>query len=88
MKLKQLESLLSEVDQFENPKIDLEQVCTSPHIAARMIFTAANTYGDIENCTVGDFGCGPGILSIASSLMGASIVCGFDCDSDALETAW
>jgi predicted RNA methylase len=72
MKLKQLESILTDIDPFENPKIDLEQVCTSPHIAARMIFTAANSFDDIEGCNVGDFGCGPGILSIASSLMGAS----------------
>ena len=60
MKLKKLESMLSEIDPFENPKIDLEQVCTSPHIAARMIFTAADTYEDIESCNIGDFGCGPG----------------------------
>ena len=60
MKLKQLESILSDIDPFENPKIDLEQVCTSPHIAARMIFTAANTYDDIVDCSIGDFGCGPG----------------------------
>ena len=63
MKLKQLESMLSDIDPFENPKVNLEQVCTSPHIAARMIFTAANTYEDIEGCNIGDFGCGPGILS-------------------------
>ncbi len=36
MKLRQLESALSEVDVFDNPKVDLEQVPTSAHIG---IFT-------------------------------------------------
>lgn len=64
MKLKQLESMLSDIDPFEHPKVDLEQVCTSAHIAARMIFTAANTYEDIEGCNIGDFGCGPGMRNV------------------------
>jgi putative methylase len=107
LKLKQLESYLTEVDTFEAPKVELEQYSTSAHIAARMVYNAATSYEDIEGkvqiifaknrcltlirnvgCFVGDFGCGPGILSIASSLMGASFVCGFDVDQDALDTAW
>jgi predicted RNA methylase len=88
MKLKQLESMLSEVNpDFEKPKVDLEQVSTSPHIASRMIFTAANTYDDIEGCSVGDFGVGPGVLSLGAHAMGAAYVCGFDCDQDALDLA-
>lgn len=79
---------MSEVDSFEKPKVQLEQVSTSPEIASRMIFTAANSFADIENCTVGDFGCGPGILSIASSLLEAATVVGFDIDESALETCW
>jgi predicted RNA methylase len=62
MKLKHLESALSEVDLFENPSIELEQVPTSPHIASRMIHTAAETYGDITDQVVGDFGMGTGML--------------------------
>ena len=88
MKLKHLESALSEVDAFESPKIELEQIPTSPHIASRMIFTAASQYGDIEGQLVGDFGCGPGILSIACSLMGATSVLSIDVDEEALDTAW
>jgi predicted RNA methylase len=45
MKLRYLETALSEVDVFEEPKIELEQVPTSAHIAARMIHTAAEVYG-------------------------------------------
>lgn len=62
MKLRYLESELSEVDVFENPKVDLEQVPTSPHIAACMIHAAAEVYGDIEGKLVGDFGVGTGML--------------------------
>ena len=88
MKLKQLESMLSEVNPvFDNPKVNLEQVSTAPHIAARMIFTAATTYEDIESCHVGDFGVGPGVLSLGAQAMGAAYVCGFDCDQEALDLA-
>jgi predicted RNA methylase len=106
MKLKQLESLLSEVQVFEDPKsnyllyifhshsqfrfhsVELEQVPTSAHIASRMIYTAANQYDDIENCMVGDFGCGTGMLSIGCNALGSQCVVGFDIDESALETAW
>lgn len=33
MKLKELESLLQNINNFENPNIKLEQYPTSPHIA-------------------------------------------------------
>ena len=35
MKLKELESVLQQVDGFEEPKILLEQYPTSPHIAGQ-----------------------------------------------------
>lgn len=63
MKLRQLESELSNVDVFEEPKVDLEQVPTSPHIAGRMIFNAMER-GDITDKLVGDFGVGTGMLVI------------------------
>ena len=63
IRLKQLESFLSQVDSFENPSIELEQVSTSAEIAARMIYSAANSFEDIENCNVvcikSDFKCLP-----------------------------
>jgi predicted RNA methylase len=88
MKRKHLESALSEVDVFDDPKIELEQIPTSPHIASMMIFTAASMYGDIEGKMIGDFGCGPGILSVACSMMGATSVLSLDVDQDALDCAW
>lgn len=48
MKLKQLESCLSEcVQPFDSPKWALEQYVTPPHLAARMLHVAAESYGDI-----------------------------------------
>jgi predicted RNA methylase len=49
-----------------------------------MIYTAQTQYEDIENQSLIDLGIGTGMLSIASSLLNADHVFGFDCDSDAL----
>ncbi|BBN10858.1 rRNA N6-adenosine-methyltransferase METTL5 [Marchantia polymorpha subsp. ruderalis] len=87
MKLKQLESILGDVTQFSSPKIDLEQYPTGPHIASRLIYTAENSFGDISDKVVADFGCGCGTLGIASSLLEASHVIGVDIDYEALEMA-
>ncbi|TVU12427.1 hypothetical protein EJB05_46071 [Eragrostis curvula] len=41
MKLKQLEGLLGELTQFPEPKVELEQYPTGPHIASRMLYTVS-----------------------------------------------
>ncbi|RUS14616.1 hypothetical protein BC938DRAFT_477290 [Jimgerdemannia flammicorona] len=64
MKLKELESQLQDCAAFENPKIKLEQYPTTAHLAARMLFTADSVYNDIQDKSIGDFGCGCGILRI------------------------
>ncbi|XP_011048369.1 PREDICTED: methyltransferase-like protein 5 [Populus euphratica] len=87
MKLKQLESMLGELQQFSNPKAELEQYPTGPHIASRMLYTAENSLGDVNNKIVADFGCGCGTLGAAASLMGAEQVIGIDIDSESLEIA-
>eukprot|EP00474_Spongospora_subterranea_P001703 CRZ02161.1 hypothetical protein [Spongospora subterranea] len=86
MKLKHLESALQDVSEFDDPNIELEQYQTSAHLAARMIHTMAG-YGDITGRQVLDLGCGCGMLSIASALMGCSYVVGVDLDSHALDRA-
>ena len=68
--------------------VELEQISTSAHIASRMIYTAHSTYNDIQNCSIGDFGVGPGILSIASTILDCSYSIGFDVDQEALDSAW
>ncbi|XP_063789577.1 rRNA N6-adenosine-methyltransferase METTL5 [Pseudophryne corroboree] len=85
MKLKELEGCLQQVDVFENPKLLLEQYPTRPHIAACMLYTIHNTFGDIEDKVVADLGCGCGVLSIGAAMLGAGLCIGFDIDEDALE---
>ncbi|KAB1279147.1 Methyltransferase-like protein 5 [Camelus dromedarius] len=85
LRLKELESRLQQVDGFKKPKLLLEQYPTRPHIAACMLYTIHNTYDDIENKVVADLGCGCGVLSIGSAMLGAGLCVGFDIDEDALE---
>nr|AAF29097.1 HSPC133 [Homo sapiens] len=85
VRLKELESRLQQVDGFEKPKLLLEQYPTRPHIAACMLYTIHNTYDDIENKVVADLGCGCGVLSIGTAMLGAELCVGFDIDEDALE---
>ncbi|KAL9440670.1 hypothetical protein AB3S75_019354 [Citrus x aurantiifolia] len=87
MKLKQLESVLGDLEQFSNPKVELEQYPTGPHIASRMLYTAENSFGDVSNKVVADFGCGCGTLGAAAALLGADQVIAIDIDSDSLELA-
>ncbi len=84
MKLKELQSHLQDVDVFENPKILLEQYPTTPHIAACMLHTIQSRFGDIEDRCIADLGCGCGILTIGSCMLGCGSCTGFDIDDDAL----
>ncbi|XP_053681866.1 rRNA N6-adenosine-methyltransferase Mettl5 [Sabethes cyaneus] len=85
IKLKKLEEFLQTVDGFENPKIMYEQYVTPSHIASHMLYTIQTNYDDLENKLVLDIGCGAGMLSIGSSLLGASHVIGIEIDADAVE---
>ncbi|KAI9253033.1 S-adenosyl-L-methionine-dependent methyltransferase [Sporodiniella umbellata] len=85
MKLKELESILQDCQVFDEPKIQFEQYPTTPHLAARMLYTADAMYNDIEDQSVADFGSGCGILSIAANILGAGV--GFDIDPDAIAIA-
>ncbi|XP_073865527.1 rRNA N(6)-adenosine-methyltransferase METTL5 isoform X8 [Macaca fascicularis] len=78
LRLKELESRLQQVDGFEKPKLLLEQYPTRPHIAACMLYTIHNTYDDIENKVVADLGCGCGVLSIGTAMLGAGMSKSFD----------
>lgn len=87
LSLKQLESYLQDLDDFEQPKIELEQYATPPHIAAVILNTIDRTYDDLEGKFVADLGCGTGRLSIGSIICGAEMVVGFDVDGGAIEQA-
>ena len=84
MKLKHLENNLQDFKVFSNPKIQLEQYPTTPHLAACLIFTAHNTFDDIQDKTIVDLGVGCGILTGATCMMGSGFNICVDIDEDAL----
>uniref|UniRef100_A0A0P4WGW9 Methyltransferase small domain-containing protein n=1 Tax=Scylla olivacea TaxID=85551 RepID=A0A0P4WGW9_SCYOL len=86
IRLKELESWLQDLQDFETPKVALEQYQTPPHIAAHIAHTIQASFGDLEGKLVADLGCGCGMLTVAAAIMGAATVVGFDIDSDALKT--
>lgn len=86
MKQRQLEILLQQVPPPRQPVPQLEQYMTPAFIAADIIFTAYQ-WGDIENKTVIDLGCGTGIFAVGASLLGAKKVLGFDIDKNVIAIA-
>ena len=86
MKLKELESCLQQIDTFEAPKVYLEQYATTPHIASHMLYTIDNSFDDLCQKVVADFGCGCGVLSIGAAMLESQVI-SFDIDSDALDIA-
>ena len=53
-------------------------------IASQILYNIDSQYDDLNESLVCDLGCGTGMLSIGSSLMGADFVYGLDIDTDAL----
>eukprot|EP00794_Sanderia_malayensis_P020294 gene20294-22280_t len=86
MRLKELESYLQQLDTFEEPKVNLEQYATTPHIASHMLYNINNCYNDLKGKVVADFGCGCGILSIGAAMFDAFVIA-IDIDFDAIEVA-
>jgi len=86
MKKKDLEIELEKVPKFEDPDPSLEQYLTPASIAADVLFNAyAN--GDIKGLKVMDLGCGTGMLSFGSWMLGAGSVVGYDVSQRAIDLA-
>jgi putative methylase len=86
MKKKDLEIELEKVPRFEDPDPSLEQYLTPASIAADVLFNAyAN--GDIKGLKVMDLGCGTGMFSFGSWMLGAGSVVGYDTSQKALDLA-
>ncbi|HUV25575.1 MAG TPA: METTL5 family protein [Methanomassiliicoccales archaeon] len=86
MKKRELEMMLQKIAPLAEPRADLEQYSTPAYLAADVLFTAYSL-GDIQGKTIIDLGCGNGIFSIGSSLLGAKRVVGVDVDPKALDAA-
>ena len=85
-KKRQLEIELQDIPPHKSPKIDLEQYSTPSVIAADVLWNA-HSIGDIEGMKIVDLGCGTGIFTIGSALMGAADSVGVDIDGDAISIA-
>jgi len=86
MKKKDLEMALEKVPRFEDPDPSLEQYLTPASIAADVLFKAYAA-GDIKGLKVMDLGCGTGMLSFGSWMLGAGAVIGYDSSQKAIDQA-
>lgn len=89
MRLKHLESALSSVPtkRFPDPKVQLEQYATSPHLTAAVILTALGNEDIGPGRTAMDLGCGTGMLTIGCALVDTDHVTAVDCCCDAMTVA-
>jgi putative methylase len=83
----ELELFLSQMESQPSPEVSLEQYTVSEAVAARMLYLAAYTNGDIIDKTILDLGCGTGRLALAASFLGAQSVVGIDIDKTAIIVA-
>ena len=83
---KHLEMRIQSIPSHPKPKVDLEQYSTPSVIASDLLWNALSL-GDIEGKNILDLGCGCGIFSIGSVLLGAEFAAGVDIDKDAIDLA-
>ena len=83
---KHLEMRLQNIPSHPKPKVGLEQYTTPSVIASDLIWNAFG-FGDIEDKDILDLGCGTGIFTIGSALMGANSSIGVDIDEDSIHLA-
>lgn len=83
---KQLEIKIQQIPPHPNPKVALEQYSTPANIAADILWNAYSL-GDIFNKNILDLGCGTGIFTISSMILGAKSAIGVDIDEESIELA-
>ncbi|KJH46404.1 methyltransferase domain protein [Dictyocaulus viviparus] len=84
MKLKQLKWMLSNMQEFQNPDIKLEQYATSPELAIAIVDSINRLVG-LEGRLVADLGCGCGMLMSAMALSEQpAVILGVEIDERAL----
>ena len=83
---KHLEMRIQSIPSHPKPKVELEQYATPSNIASDLLWNALSL-GDIKDKNVLDLGCGCGIFSIGSALLGAKYAVGVDIDEDSINLA-
>ena len=83
---KHLEMRIQSIPPHPKPKVELEQYATPSVIASDLLWNALSL-GDIENKNILDLGCGCGIFSIGSCLLGADSAIGIDIDEESINLA-
>jgi putative methylase len=86
VKKQQLEIALQQLKPLSSRDPKLEQYSTPADVAADIVWEAYAA-GDIEGKKVADLGCGNGVFSVGSKLMGAEEVTGIDIDPKAVDIA-
>ena len=82
----QLAIILSKLEQFDEPKAEIEQYTTDAEIASQVLWNAY-MLGDIKDKIMADLGCGTGTLGIGALLLDAKWVLFLDIDSKAIDIA-
>ncbi|MEM1508526.1 MAG: METTL5 family protein [Thermofilaceae archaeon] len=85
LRKKILEILISRIPSYPQPRVELEQYVTPPHLASRILWIAA-FYHDLEG-TIIDLGAGTGRLGLGAAILGAPHVILVDIDAKALRVA-
>jgi len=86
MNKKELELLLSQLKEFENPNVKLEQYSIDGAIAADLLW---NIYigKQLKGKVVADLGCGTGIFGIGALILGAKKIYFVEYDKNAIDLA-
>jgi len=71
LKLKHLIQYLTDLETFENPKVQFEQYQTDPKVAGELLHNIMIDTPEFETKHILDLGCGPGILGIGAAICGA-----------------
>tara|TARA_Y100000310_G_scaffold295945_1_gene327762 strand:+ start:396 stop:1013 length:618 start_codon:yes stop_codon:yes gene_type:complete len=86
MNKKELELLLSQLMEFQDPDVKLEQYSTSSDIAADCLWNA-HLNKHITGKTIADLGAGPGIFGIGALILGARKVYFVEFDKEVIKLA-
>ncbi|KAH1022306.1 hypothetical protein HUJ04_011728 [Dendroctonus ponderosae] len=85
LRLRKIAERLQSIEEFERPKVQLEQYVTPAHLGSHMLHTIQAQYGDLRGKLVADLGCGCGALSIGAALLDSYLMVGFEIDEDAID---